>query len=131
MVLGPPVFSGPPTEVNGVTTVAGVVEIESTGTQAGHSAIHFTCAVGANGAPNQCKGTLNFDGSFVGKTGSFVLYLTWNASGDAAFTDGAFRLRDGSRTGELMNLVKWKGKYQRDETAGPNGIITGIYGFSQ
>ena len=60
-----------------------------------------------------------------------MLDLMWTASGDAAFTDGAFRLRNGSGTGDLNDLIKWEGKYQRDETAGPNSIITGIYGFSQ
>ncbi|MEE8465586.1 MAG: DUF3224 domain-containing protein [Dehalococcoidia bacterium] len=129
VVLGPPVFSGPPTEANGVTTVAGVVELETTGTQVGPSAIDFTCVVGADGAPNQCEGVLTFEGTFAGRSGSFLLNLEWIASGDAAFTDGTFKLISGSATGDLVDLVKWEGFMQRDETAGPNGIISGAYRF--
>jgi hypothetical protein len=129
LVMGPPVFSGPPALVNGVTTVAGIVELDTTGTQVGHSVIDFTCGVGADGAPNQCEGVLTFEGTFTGKTGSFLLDLEWTASGDAAFTDGTFKLIDGSAAGDLEGLVRWEGFMQRDETAGPNGIISGIYNF--
>ncbi len=43
---------------------------------------------------------------------------------DDAFTDGQFRLVSGSGTGELENLVKWDGIFQRDETAGVSSGAT-------
>ena len=130
-VLGPPVFAGPPVEENGLTTVAGIVEIETNGTAVGHAVIDFTCVVGANGASNQCQGIESFEGTFNGKAGSYKTNLEWTAAGDAAFTAGVFELVSGSGTGELEDLVKWEGVFQRDETAGLNGIVFGVFRFDQ
>jgi len=131
LVTEDPVLSGPPTVVNGKTIIAGTVSnVGALGTIVGTFAINFTCVLGVDGKPNKCEGVQTITGTVDGSAaGTFQNALKWTAGGDAAFTDGKFKLIKGSGTGGLVNLDKFKGTFQRDEDAGPNGIYSGDFRF--
>ena len=127
--MSPPVIAGPPVVENGVATIAGKVDLEIRGSQVGTALIDFTCALGADGAPNVCQGTYLFEGTIRGESGTYSATLTdWTAGGDEAFTSAKFKLISGSGTGGLSNLVVAEGSVLRDEVT-PVGVYFGTARF--
>ncbi len=119
-VFGPPTLSGPPVTEDGVTTIAGTVNVDTRGSQIGSSPVDFTCVLGADGAPNVCDGSFLFTGSVLGRIGTYEAIIdNWTAGGDAAYTSAHFKLVGGSGTGDLSNMVELEGSLNRDETADP------------
>ena len=111
-----PVLSGPPVTENGVTTIAGAVDVETRGTQIGSSPVEFTCVLGTGGAPNVCEGSFVFEGSLRGRIGTYeAVSDNWASGGDAAFANAHFVLVPGSGTGDLSNLVELEVTVLRDE----------------
>ena len=97
--VAPPVLSGPPTTENGVTFIAGTVDVTTIGAQTGVAAVDFSCTLdtGARGV-NECKGSFLFDGTIHGKTGTYRADLfDWTASGEDAFTPAKFQMVRGER----------------------------------
>lgn len=125
--VSPPVLSGPPTTVNGVTSIAGTVNVELRASHIGTALVTFTCDLGIGpGGSNVCEGSYVFEGTLRGKKGTYRATMTnWIAGGEAEFTRSDFKLISGSGTGELSNLVKAEGKLLRDEAAGPIGVYFG------
>ena len=115
--LALPVLSGPPVTENGVTTIAGTIDVETRGTQLGAAAgLKFTCALGVGGAPNICEGSYVFDGTLRGRIGTYKAVTNrWTSGGDEAFASAHFVLVPGSGTGDLSNLVELEVTVARDE----------------
>ena len=62
------VLSGPPGTENGVTTIAGTIDVEVRGSQIGVApGLDFTCVLGVVGAPNVCEGSYTLEGSLRGR----------------------------------------------------------------
>ena len=131
--LGLPVLSGPPVTENGVTTIAGVVGVETRGSQIGSAPeLEFTCVLGAGGAPNVCEGSYLFTGSLRGRVGTYkAVSDSWTSGGDAAFASAHFVLVPGSGTGDLSNLVELEVTVLRDEAVEPRvGAYFGTLRFT-
>lgn len=127
--VSPPVLSGPPTTENGVTSIAGTVDVITSGTHTGTAAVDFSCTLGTGtrGA-NECEGSFLFEGTVSGKAGTFRADMVdWTGGGEDAFTVAGFKMVPGSGTGELTNLIKYGGDLRRDEAAGPVGAFIGEY----
>lgn len=127
--VSPPVLSGPPTTENGVTSIAGTVDVTTMGTHTGTAAVDFSCTLGTGirGA-NECEGTFLFEGTVRDRAGTFrANMLDWTGGGEDAFTVTGFRMVPGSGTGELTNLISYGGDLRRDEAAGPVGAFIGEY----
>jgi len=116
--LSPPVLSGPPTTENGVTSIAGTIDVITIGTQNGTGAVDFSCTLGTGArGTNECNGSYFYEGDVAGKTGTYIATMfNWTAAGEDAFTSAEFQLVPGSGTGELSNLKNIKGRLLRDET---------------
>ncbi|MCH8298116.1 MAG: hypothetical protein IH873_08615 [Chloroflexi bacterium] len=129
--LSPPVLSGPPTTENGVTSIAGTIDVETFGTQMGIAAVDFSCTLGTGArGTNECKGSYFFEGSVQGKTGTYrATMFNWTAGGEDAFTSAEFQLVPGSGTGEFSNLINIGGRLLRDEAAGAVGAYVGELEF--
>ena len=125
--VGPPALSGPPTTENGVTSIAGTIDVVTIGTQVGTAAVEFSCTLGTGaGGTNECKGSFFFEGSIQGKTGTYrATMFNWTAGGADAFTSSEFQMVSGSGTGELSNLISMGGTLLRDEAAGTVGAYFG------
>lgn len=129
--VSPPVLSGPPTTVDGVTSIAGTVDVITLGTHTGTAAVDFSCTLGTGirGA-NECEGSFLFEGIVAGKTGTFKAdMLDWTGGGEDAFTVAGFRMVPGSGTGELTSLITIGGDLRRDEAAGEVGAFIGDLQF--
>ncbi len=128
--LSPPVLSGPPTTENGVTSIAGTIDVVTIGSQVGTAAVDFSCTLGTGArGTNECKGSFFFEGSVQGKTGTYkTTMFNWTAGGEDAFTSAEFQLVPGSGTGEFSNLINIGGRLLRDE-AGAVGAYFGELEF--
>ncbi|PKB73463.1 MAG: hypothetical protein BZY75_01750 [SAR202 cluster bacterium Io17-Chloro-G7] len=115
--LALPVLSGPPVTENGVTTIAGTIDVENRGTQQGVApGLVFTCVLGVGGAPNVCEGSYTFEGTLRGRIGTYKAVTDrWTSGGDEAFASAHFVLVPGSGTGDLSNLVEFEVTVARDE----------------
>ena len=129
--ISPPVLSGPPTTENGVTSIAGTIDVETVGTQTGIAAVDFSCTLGTGArGTNECKGSFLFAGSIQGKAGTYkATMFNWTAGGEDAFTSSEFQLVSGSGTGEFSNLISIGGTLLRDEAAGTVGAYFGEFEF--
>ena len=105
--VAPPVLSGPPTTENGVTFIAGTVDVTTIGAQTGVAAVDFSCTLGTGArGVNECKGSFLFDGTIHGKTGTYRADMfDWTAGGEDAFTPAKFQMVRGSGTGGFSNLI--------------------------
>lgn len=118
--VAPPVLSGPPTTENGVTFIAGTVDVTTIGAQTGVAAVDFSCpqGTGARGV-NECKGSFLFDGTIHGNTGTYRADMfDWIAGSEDAFTSAKFQMVRGSGTGGFSNLITIGGDHLRDEAGG-------------
>ena len=81
--VAPPVLSGPPTTENGVTFIAGTVDVTTIGAQTGVAAVDSSCTLGTGArGVNECKGSFLFDGTIHGKTGTYRAdVFDWTAGG--------------------------------------------------
>jgi len=70
--VAPAVLSGPPTTENGVTFIAGAVDMTTIGAQTGVAAVDSSCTLGTGArGVNECRGSFLFDGTIHGKTGTY------------------------------------------------------------
>jgi len=105
--VAPPVLSGPPTTENGVTFIAGTVDVTTIGAQTGDAAVDSSCTLstGASGV-NVCKGSFLLYGTIHGKTGTYRTDMfDWTAGGEDAFTSAEFQIVRGGGTGGFSNLI--------------------------
>ena len=96
--VAPAVLSGPPTTENGVTFIAGAVDVTTIGAQTGVSAVDSSCTLvtGARGV-NECRGSFLFEGTIHGKTGTYGADMfDWIAGGENAFTSAKFQMVRGA-----------------------------------
>ena len=105
--VAPSVLSGPPTTENGVTFIAGTVDVTTIGAQTGVAAVDFSCTLGTGArGVNECRGSFLFDGTIHGKTGTYRADMfDWTAGGEDAFTSTKFQMVRGSGTGGFSNLI--------------------------
>jgi len=129
--VAPPVLSGPPTTENGVTFIAGTVDVTTIGAQTGVAAVDFSCTLGAGArGVSECKGSFLFDGTIHGKTGTYRADMfDWIAGSEDAFTSAKFQMVRGSGTGGFSNLITIGRDLLRDEAGGTVGASIGELEF--